>query len=99
MTQFVLILAGIWGVFWAIFLQYHPLGRFLAKRRTWITVVVGVGGDLLLLYAVLDLEDWLLVAAVVGMSSAGIIARSLWNEHAEVERQIDVADRRQAPGE
>lgn len=41
-----LVLAVIWGGIWAVTLQYVPLGRFLAARRTWLTVVVGVGGDL-----------------------------------------------------
>jgi hypothetical protein len=91
MAQFVLILAFIWGLFWAGMLQHHPLGRFLARRRTWLTVVIGVGVDLLLLYVVLALEEWLLVVAVLGLSSVGIIGRSLWNEQREIERQIDVA--------
>ena len=79
----VLILAAVWGVVWALFLQYHPWGQWLAVRRTWLTVVAGVGVDLALLATVLDLATWLTVAGVIAASSIGIIARSIANERRE----------------
>ena len=79
----VAILAAIWGVIWAGFLQWHPWGRWLALRRTWITVVIGVGADLALLLLVLDVRTWSTVTAVIAASSIGIIVRSLYNEHAD----------------
>ena len=78
-----LILALIWGVIWAAFLQFAPWGRWLAIRRTWITVVVGVGVDLLILAIVVDWHTWWKVAAIIAVSSVGIIVRSLANERAE----------------
>lgn len=80
MKQFGYILALIWGVIWAAVLQFVPLGRFLAARRTWLTVVIGVGIDLLLMRPLLKLADWLKILALIGCSSLGIIARSLYNE-------------------
>jgi hypothetical protein len=79
----VLLLAAVWGVVWALFLQYHPWGQWLAVRRTWLTVVAGVGIDLALLATVLDLATWLTVAGVIAASSIGIIARSIANERRE----------------
>ena len=79
----VLLLAAVWGVVWALFLQYHPWGQWLAVRRTWLTVVAGIGVDLALLATVLDLAAWLLVAGVIAASSIGIIARSIANERRE----------------
>jgi len=79
----VLLLAAVWGVVWALFLQYHPWGQWLAVRRTWLTVVAGVGVDLALLAAVLDLATWLTVAGVIAASSIGIIVRSIANERRE----------------
>ncbi|MCB0137108.1 MAG: hypothetical protein KDD75_18540 [Caldilineaceae bacterium] len=79
----VLLLAAVWGVVWALFLQYHPWGQWLAVRRTWLTVVAGVGVDLALLATVLDLATWLTVAGVIAASSIGIIARSIANERRE----------------
>jgi len=81
MKSLVLLLALIWGFVLAPLLQYVPLGRFLAARRTWITVVIGVGVDLALLALVLAPDTWLLIAAVVGLSSIGIIRRSLVKEY------------------
>jgi hypothetical protein len=79
----VLLLAVIWGVVWGLFLQYHGWGQWLAIRRTWLTVVVGVGVDLALLLALLDLATWLIVAGVITASSLGIIWRSIANERNE----------------
>lgn len=76
-------LALIWGAIWALFLQLHPWGQWLAIKRTWITVAVGIGVDLALLLLVLDIHTWSTVTAIVAASSIGIIARSLYNEHAD----------------
>ncbi len=75
--------ALIWGIIWAGFLQMHPWGRWLALRRTWLTVVIGVGVDMALLLLVLDIHTWTAVATVIAASSVGIIVRSLYNEHAD----------------
>jgi len=77
------ILALIWGAIWALFLQIHPWGQWLAIKRTWLTVVIGVGVDMALLLLVLDIRTWSAVATVIAASSIGIIARSLYNEHAD----------------
>lgn len=77
------ILALIWGAIWALFLQLHPWGQWLAIKRTWLTVVIGVGVDLALLLLVLDIRSWSTVVAVIAASSVGIIGRSLYNEHAD----------------
>lgn len=68
--------AFAWGTLWAIALQQARWGRFLAEERTWLTVVVGVGVDLLIAYG----GDWWTVAAVIAASSPAIIYRSLHNE-------------------
>ena len=77
------LLAALWGALWALFLQAHPWGRWMAIKRTWLTVVVGVGVDLIILILVLDWQTWATVAAVIAASSLGIIVRSLYNEHHE----------------
>lgn len=73
-------LALVWGLIWAALLQFTQLGRFLAARRTWLTVVIGVGVDLALLRGLLSLRDWLRVVGIIALSSIGIIGRSLVNE-------------------
>lgn len=78
-----LFFAAIWGGLWALFLQWHPWGRWLALKRTWLAVVIGVGVDLAILLLILDPQTWTSVAAVIAASSIGIIVRSLYNEHHE----------------
>ncbi len=60
-------------------LQFTRLGRFLAEERTWLTVVLGVGVDLMLAYQ----ADWMTTVGVFAMSSVGVIVRSLLYEHQE----------------
>lgn len=75
-----LSLAFVWGVLWALFLQFTSLGRFLAAKRAWLTVTVGVGVDAAILLLCLPLSTVLTVVAVVAASAIGIVARSLINE-------------------
>ncbi len=89
MKPFAPILALIWGGCWAAILQATSLGRYLAARRTWLTVVVGVGVDLLLLRWLLRLTDWLKVVLIVALSSVGIIGRSVLNEWADHQAAIN----------
>jgi hypothetical protein len=76
----------LWGVVWAVYIQVNRNGQFLAQERTWITVVVGVGVDLLISYPWGGGQgDWFTVAAVVSTSSIGIIVRSLLNEKKQAD--------------
>lgn len=70
----------LWGMTWALFLQYTRLGRYLAGRQTWASVVVGVGGTLALSYPVVDGRSWWRIGGAFALSSVGIIARSLLND-------------------
>lgn len=70
------LMALFWGIGLACFLQFHRMGKFLAEERTWLTVTVGVGVDLLLGIGATWWEIWLIVA----FSSLGIVWRSLRNE-------------------
>ncbi len=83
-------LALIWGIVWAAFMQYSKLGRFLALRRTWITVVIGVGVDLLLMLPLLSFQAWLHLCVVFALSSIGVIFRSIYLELRENEETMEV---------
>ena len=89
MVLFVGLLALVWGVVWALFVQLTRLGQFLTMRRTWLTVVIGVGADLVILALVVPLVLWLVVMMVVALSSVGIIARGLYNEFHETEELLN----------
>lgn len=90
MIPFAYLFALAWGAIWAVFLQFHPHGQFLARERTWITVVVGIGGDLLILLFVLPVDVWIHVLAIVALSSVPIIVRSLINEQSSSQEIINV---------
>ena len=68
--------AVVFGVIYSVFLQFAPQGQFIAERRTWLAVVIGVGVDLLIGFN----GNYAEICLVVAFSSLGIIARSLINE-------------------
>lgn len=82
-TKEALVYVGAlcWGATWALFLQKTALGRYLAQDRTWVTVVAGVGVDLVLVRPLMGRKPWERLLTVVALSSIGIIIRSLINEH------------------
>lgn len=84
-----IILAAIWGVAWALFLQFHRDGQWLATQRTWVTVLVGIGVDVLIMGTILDPHALLIVLSIIAASSVGIIARSLYNERAAESDAIE----------
>lgn len=90
MLAFALSLAFVWGVLWALFIHFTALGLFLRKRRTWITVVVGVGGDLLIMLIVIPIEWWWQVVAIIVLSALSIIYECLHNELAEQLREMEI---------
>jgi len=69
--------AVLWGGLVAALLQFTKLGQFIASERTWIAVIIGVGGDLLIGIG----AEWWVMWMIVAFSSLGIIVRSLVNEH------------------
>ena len=85
------ILAAIWGGIWAALLQYTDWGHFLAVRRAWLAVVIGVGADLLIMLAILPLTVWLQVCCIIAASAIGIIVRSIANEWREHRANMEAA--------
>lgn len=80
MLLFALLLAFVWGVAVAVFIEYTELGRWIAEHLTWLSVVIGIGGDLLILLVLLDEAGrvaWWQMVAVIGLSSLGVICRGL----------------------
>jgi hypothetical protein len=72
-------LAAIFGLTYAVLLQTE-LGKTLSRRMTWLSVVIGIGVDLLLARPIVQRQAWNTFAVVFTASSIGIIARSLINE-------------------
>ncbi len=80
---FALILALAWGIALALALQRIEFLRWMADKRTWILVVIGVAVDLALAWLIVPFEWWWRVAAIIGASSVGLIGRSIYLERAE----------------
>ena len=83
-----LLLALIWGFLWAALLEWAPWGRYLAARRAWLAVAIGVSADLALLTALLPLTHWLAACAVFALSGIGLIVRSLYHEWRDNEELL-----------
>lgn len=84
MTFFAVFLAAFWwGVGWAVVLQFTAIGQWMVRKRTWITVVIGMGVNMGLAKLIIPWEWWWPMMAIVSFSAVGIVARSLMNEWAE----------------
>ncbi len=70
------LLGLLWGIGYALFLQKIPSGRQLAADLTWLSVVIGVGVDMLISFG----GTYYTVLSVISASAIGIIVRSLYNE-------------------
>lgn len=68
--------ALIFGIIYSLCLEFTEKGQFIAEKRTWLSVVIGVGVDLLIGFR----ADYAAICLVIAFSSVGIIARSLINE-------------------
>ena len=90
MLPFVLILAFIWGIAFALFLHYVPIGRHIVTKHTWLAVVIGVGVDLALIWLILPLLYWLVVVGIITASSFGVIGRSIAMDSKESDRLMGV---------
>lgn len=86
------LLAFIWGAVWAVFLQFTPIGRFLAVRRTWITVVIGVGGVMGVAFLFIPADVWWMMLVLFGCASCPIIFRSLYNELLDQKHNLEDLD-------
>ena len=70
------VMALSWGIILAVLIQYWSYGKFVAAERTWFSVAVGVGIDLLIAWR----SSWEATCIVIAFSSVGIIFRSIINE-------------------
>ena len=77
------LLALLWGILWALAIQFTGWGKYLADRRTYLTVIIGIGMDLAIAFN----ENWFTVFFVIGSSAIGIVIRSLINESRADDKQ------------
>jgi hypothetical protein len=87
-----IVLGLLWGIAFAAFLQWVPLGRYIVERVTWLAVIIGVGVDLLIVGPFIGWQITLFAGSVVASSAIGIIVRSLSNanhEHVEFEQSLE----------
>jgi len=74
---FRLVGAFAWGFVWALFIYKARSGIALRQDHTWVTVVIGIGADLLMAFP----GDWWTVAAVIALSSVGVIGFATFYPH------------------
>lgn len=94
MLAFVLLAAFVWGIGVACFLQFTKLGAFIAQHLTWLSVALGMGGDLLLLLLLMDSAGrvaWWQVVATIAVSSIAVSVRGILELVAYFGSMMDAA--------
>ena len=90
---FGILLGLAWGIAYAAFLQFTAIGRYIVERVTWLSVVIGVGADLMIAGLFIGWPIVLAVGAIIGASSIGIIARSLIHYQKDHDAFLRILDR------
>lgn len=81
----LIFLGAVLGGGWALFMQRTRVGWFISTRQTWLAVVLGCAGNLLILAVYLPMEQWLMLGAVFAGSAVPVAVRSLHNQNKEIE--------------
>lgn len=69
-----------WGTAWASFLGFTDAGKFMTRRRTWLTVVIGVGGTLAIARMVLPVVVLVRMLLAFVFSGLPLIIQGLGEE-------------------
>lgn len=77
------LLALFWGLAFALFLHRTRIGRWLRHKRTWLTVVIGIGVDLAILRLIIPCQYVTAALVIIALSAIGIIAFAIGDELAE----------------
>ena len=80
MLPFALIFAVIWSTAIALAIEYTGPGRWVAERLTWLSVAVGVTGDLLIGLLLIDGAGrvvWWQMALLFAVSGVPVTVQSL----------------------
>jgi hypothetical protein len=92
--EFVFLLAFVWGLAVAAFMQFTALGDFLSKRLTWFVTALGCGGDLLLMLMLADaagMVTWWHIVAIFFCSSIPVAFRGMMELVAYNRREMSDA--------
>jgi hypothetical protein len=76
------------GILYALFLELTAVGRLLAVRFTWLSVVVGVGATVLIAQPLLGWERTGLLLAAFACSGVGVVIRALVRDAREWEEVL-----------
>jgi len=82
-------LSVVFGAIWAMFHHLTPLGWFILTRQTWLAVVIGCGGNLIIAYPFVERESWLKVAQIFVGSSIAVAGRSLYGQLEQQEKETE----------
>ena len=85
-TVITFALGVIWGSSWAVFLHMTTVGRWLRLWRTWLTVVIGVGGCLAIVGARHSWRSAATALTIFAGAGAPIVTASILEEF---KRDID----------
>jgi len=79
----------VWGIIWAVFHHFTPVGWFILTKQTWLAVVIGCGGNLLIGYPFMERESWLRIAQIFAGSAIAVGFRSLAHQASNQQKEVD----------
>lgn len=92
--EFVFLLAFVWGLAVAMFIQFTVIGDFLSKKMSWFLTALGCGGDVLLLLLLTNeagMAAWWHFVAILFVSSIPVSFRGTLELLNYTKREMDDA--------
>jgi hypothetical protein len=83
------IAATVWSAVWAALHQYTKLFRYVLHDHTFISVIIGCAGNLVIAFFAIDLQDWVTMVVIFAFSSSFVAIRSLYDRQKEAEQVGD----------
>jgi hypothetical protein len=78
-------LAITWSMIWAALHQWAKPFRYALHNLTFVAVIIGCAGNLVILYFLVDLRSWVITAVVFAFSSSFVAIRSLYDKQKDEE--------------
>lgn len=94
MVEPVYLMAFVWGVAIAVFVQTTRVGKYICLYMGWLMFCVAVIGDLLLLRLMMDANERVAmeeVWVVCSLTAVALIARGVYRQFTQNEEQMHVA--------
>jgi hypothetical protein len=79
----------VWSAAWAALHQFAKPFRYALQNITFISVIIGCAGNLVIGFFFMDFQSWTAIVLVFAFSTIFVAARSLYDKQKESEQATE----------